>query len=148
MGFDIQLNGLRKRIQSMQEMAGHIAIDIVNELSEIGEAQAKGLAQVDTGEMRAATHIEPAKIEDGIVKGGFYNNSDHAIFVEYGTGQRGVSGEVANGQEKDPDASISYRADWKGMRAYPFFYPASKLVAEAMPEVLEKYGTKLMGGST
>lgn len=144
--FSAQIEGFRKRIQANIDQAGNTAIDMVNELTNLGEAQAKANAQVDSGELRASIHMKPAEIEGGEVEGSWGTNNDHAIFNEYGTGQRGESGIVGNGLEKDPDSSVSYSQDWKGMRAFPFMYPASKLVAEEMPNILEKYAGKFLKG--
>ena len=47
MGIEINLNGLKKRIAGMEAAVESIAVDMVNELSEIGAAQARALAPVD-----------------------------------------------------------------------------------------------------
>ena len=146
MGFQIQLNGLKKRISDMEEMAGYRAMDMVNELTGIGEAQAKALAPVDYGELRESIHMTAARITDeGIVEGSFGTNCDHAIFMEYGTGQKGIAGIVTNGQEKDPE-DVAHREDWPGVPAQPYMYPATKLVMEASADIHEKYKKKFIEG--
>lgn|GEM_PF-1572494 len=149
MGIEINLNGLKKRIAGMEAAVESIAVDMVNELSEIGAAQARALAPVDSGELRESIHEGVGlsnKPEDGTIVGGYRTNSDHAVYPEYGTGQGGISGAVANGQEKDPETGITYREDWKGMPAQPYMYPSAKEVEKSLPDVLKKYGEKLVGG--
>ena len=146
MGIEINLNGLKKRIAGMQAASEGIAVDMVNELSEIGAAQARALAPVDSGELRESIHESQVVQNDGEVTGGYRTNSDHGVYLEYGTGQGGISGAVANGQEKDPETGITYREDWKGMPAQPYMYPSAKTVEEELPGILEKYGEKLVGG--
>jgi len=146
MAFEVQVNGLRKRIADMEEMIGYRAIDMVNELSGIGEAQAKALAPVQSGELRESIHMQAAKIEGDEVVGSFGTNCDHAVFAEYGTGQRGMSGLTANGQPKDPDESVTYTETWPGMEARPYMYPASQLLAEVADDVRTKYAKKIVGG--
>ncbi len=46
---------------------------------------------------------------------------EYAPYVEFGTGQRGS----ASGGDKAPGIT-GYRADWSGMPAQPFLYPALK----------------------
>jgi len=148
-GIEINLNGLKKRIAGMEAAVESIAVDMVNELSEIGAAQARALAPVDSGELRESIHEGVGlsnKPEDGTIVGGYRTNSDHAVYPEYGTGQGGISGAVANGQEKDPETGITYREDWKGMPAQPYMYPSAKEVEKSLPDVLKKYGEKLVGG--
>lgn len=149
MGIEINLNGLKKRIAGMEAAAESIAVDLVNELSEIGAAQARALAPADSGELRESIHEGVGlseKPEEGTIAGGYRTNSDHAVYLEYGTGQGGISGAVANGQEKDPETGITYREDWKGMPAQPYMYPSAKAVEEELPGILAKYGEKLVGG--
>lgn len=149
MGIEMNLNGLRKRIAGMEAAAEGIATDMVNELSEIGAAQARALAPRDSGELVESIHEGVGlseKPEEGTIMGGYRTNSDHAVYVEYGTGQGGMSGAVANGQAKDPETGISYREDWQGMPAQPYMYPSAKVIEEELPGVLDKYGKQLVGG--
>ena len=48
-------------------------------------------------------------------------SNPHAAYVEFGTGRRGAeSGRFAGG----------YDADWAGMRAQPYMYPAAQAMKE------------------
>lgn len=145
----MNLNGLKKRIAGMTANSEKIAVDMVNELSEIGAAHARALApigKVKGGELHESIREKPAGQKDEEVVGGYGTINDHAVFVEYGTGQGGISGAVTNGQEKDPETGISYREDWKGMPATPYMYPSAKEVEKKLPGILEKYGKQLVGG--
>jgi hypothetical protein len=145
MGIEIQSSGFRKRIQAMQARAPTEATAFVNEVSKMGQTLAQNFAAVDSGELRESILLDPVRIEDGEIVGGYGTNNDHAVYVEYGTGQRGLSGEVANGMAKDPEP-VNYREDWAGMPAQPFMYPAIKEVEKELPAMLEKLGKNIVGG--
>lgn len=149
MGIEINLNGLKKRIAGMEAAAESVAVDMVNELSVLGARIARENAPHDSGELMNSIHEGVGlseKPEEGTIAGGYRTNSDHAVYLEYGTGQGGISGAVANGQEKDPETGITYREDWKGMPAQPYMYPSAKAVEEELPGILEKYGKQIVGG--
>ena len=145
MGIEIKSSGFRKRIAEMRARAPEEATAFVNEVSKMGHTLAQNFAAEDSGELRESILLDPVRIEDGEIVGGYGTNSDHAVYVEYGTGQRGLSGEVANGLTKDPEP-VSYREDWSGMPAQPFMYPAVKEVEKELPAMLEQLGKKIVGG--
>ncbi len=145
MGIEIQASGFRKRISEMQARAPVEATAFVNEVSSMGHSLAQNFAAVDSGELQLSIQLDPVRVEDGEIVGGYGTRSDHAVYVEYGTGQRGLSGEVANGLIKDPEP-VSYREDWAGMPAQPFMYPAVKEVEKELPAMLEQLGKKIVGG--
>ena len=131
----------------MEASAKKVAIDMVNELSLAGAAQARALAPVDSGELRLSIQESQVEQIDDEIIGGYGTVNDHAVYLEYGTGQGGISGAVANGQEKDPEQGITYRQDWKGMPAQPYMYPSAKEVERELPDTLAKYGKQLIGGN-
>lgn len=146
MGVEFKASGFQKRIREMRARAPVEAEAFVTELTNQGLTAAKALCPVDSGELRLSLLPEPVGMKDGEITGGYATNSDHALFVEYGTGQRGLSGAVANGAEKDPEP-VDYREDWPGMPAQPYMYPSVKSLEENLPETLKKLGQKIIGGA-
>lgn len=91
----------------------------ISKATAIVESQAKNLCPVDTGNLRSSIHSQT--IDEGLT-GKVYTNTEYAPYVEFGTGQRGIS----SGYEKSNELGLSYRADWAGQEAQPFMYPALK----------------------
>ncbi len=56
----------------------------------------------------------------------------YGVFVEFGTGQKGMEG--GNTYDGHTDLSISYNASWPGMKARPFIRPA---VYDLYPKLVE-----------
>jgi HK97 gp10 family phage protein len=54
------------------------------------------------------------------VEGIVSTDVEYAAYVEYGTGRRGAASDVERPE------SIAYKADWAGMEAMPYLYPALK----------------------
>lgn len=89
----------------------------VTDATEKCTARAKAYAPVDTGTLRESIHNDVSTDDEGY-NGLVSTKQEYAEYVEYGTGQRG---ETTN---KNPEVDVRYRADWLGMRAQPFMYPA------------------------
>lgn len=123
--FDVELEGLDEIGNAMDDIPEAILAG-----GEIGVGKglrriisvAKPLTPVKTGALRRSfgTKVERAA---GGVDGTAYNVSDHAEYVELGTGRRGAA---SPSPPKSP-GSVQYSADWPGMAAQPFLYPALKL---------------------
>lgn len=81
------------------------------------QAVAKKSAPVDTGNLRTSIHAK-VRENDNIVTGTVEPTVEYAPYLEFGTGQRGMSSSI----ERPED--IRYSADWKGQDAQPYMYPA------------------------
>lgn len=91
----------------------------VKDATTFVHAQAKLLAPRDKGDLAGSIHMTVTN-EGKSVIGKVYTNNDHAVFNEFGTGQRGASSPV------QAPVALEYRADWAGMQAQPYMYPALK----------------------
>jgi hypothetical protein len=81
-------------------------------------ATAKLLAPVDRGELRNSITSYVGR-KGGTADGVTIATSDHAVYVEMGTGDRGHASD--NG--KAPGVA-TYTAGWPGMAAQAYMYPA------------------------
>ena len=88
----------------------------VDEASERIFTEALALVPYKTGELHDSGALIPATDQGGQVVGGFEFTSDHAVYVEYGTGRRGASSPGAGEGPYDPN--------WPGMAAQPYVRPA------------------------
>ena len=110
------LDRLQKKLNQLSEVD---LTNIVKKATTFVQGQAKTLAPVDTGELRRSIHTEVKKENKAIV-GRVYTNNDHAVYVEFGTGQRGAESPI------DRPINVTYKQDWAGMSAQPYLYPALK----------------------
>ena len=109
-----------ERLQNKLDKLGNADITrVVRNATTFVHAQAKMLAPRDTGDLAGSIHMAVNK-EGNEVIGKVYTNNDHAVFNEFGTGIRGASSNV------EAPVSLTYKADWPGMYAQPFMYPALK----------------------
>ena len=92
--------------------------EIVKETCLFIEGQAKRDAPIDTGALANSIMQDVARYDQGWV-GVVSATSDHAAFVNYGTGSRGASSSVP-----ERPAEISYTNSWLGMVARPFMSQA------------------------
>jgi HK97 gp10 family phage protein len=117
---DIQIKGLEELTAEVEALSGAmnlaLKLGVLKSLAKI-TASEKSLAARDTGEMAQKTHFEMLQVVKGIV-GRTYNNARHAVYNEFGTGQRGAASPNDN-----PNVNPKYSADWLGMAAQPFMYP-------------------------
>lgn len=97
------------------------------------QKNAKLLCPVETGQLRNSIK-EDGEINGDEINCKVYTNSDHAIYPEFGTGQRGSESDI------DRPEGISYKADWKGQVAQPYMTPAylhAKNTGEVEQEVIK-----------
>lgn len=106
----------------------------VGQVGERIKRQAKYNAPVRDGYLRNSIHSYTREEGDEI-KGKVYTNCEYAIYVNYGTGQRGVK-QDANGN------SISHKANWKGQAPQPFMDTA--YLYGKNNNILEKQVTKVI----
>ena len=76
------------------------------------------LVAVDTGDLKASGHVEVTQVGKQVFAAVEYT-SDHAAFVEFGTGQRGAASPGAG--------DVPYNPSWPGMAAQPYLRPAYDL---------------------
>ena len=75
-----------------------------------GRTAGGGKARSSPGELRRSIQVRSSRRRDATIAE-IYTACDHAVYVEFGTGQRG-------------DPSAAHRADWAGMPAQPYLRPA------------------------
>lgn len=109
----------------------------VERSAEIVLEEAEAIVPVDTGDLRDSGHVEAVSdIQAAVVF-----DSDHAVYVEYGTGQRGAASPGAGEGPYDPN--------WPGMVAQPYLRPALDTARPAIVELFRDNfaaATKLLGG--
>lgn len=89
--------------------------------------------QTDNGGVRLRDTISERVENDGMIGTVVSSASGpraHVLYNEFGTGQRGA------GSPAPPkwDGPLSYRADWPGMAARPFMFPAIEAQREEYPK--------------
>lgn len=127
--------GLESLLNKLNKLGGNVEETLYNSISKqtkFIQGEAKELCPVDTGDLRNSIKANTIKNKNEIV-GTVSTNSDHAAFVEFGTGK---VGERTNTNTK---VNVSYKQDkwlanipdvgprWiEGQPAQPYFYPALK----------------------
>lgn len=82
------------------------------------QKNAKYLAPVGkTGQLRNSIKTKSETAQDG-AEAQVYTNLDYAVYVEFGTGQRGKESNI------DRPEGVHYKADWPGQAAQPYMTPA------------------------
>lgn len=81
-------------------------------------------APEDSGDLKRSIHVEDgdSKYEKVVVAGTGLPDG-RAVYNEYGTGQRG---ETGNHPEPADDTNLTYRSDWAGMAPQPYMTPAAE----------------------
>lgn len=103
------------------------AIQLSTEQSaDIVLEEAEAIVPVDTGELRESGHteVERAGLQSTAA---VVFDSEHAGYVEFGTGQRGAESPGAGEGPYDPN--------WPGMPAQPYLRPALDTARPAITEV-------------
>lgn len=129
--------GLESLLKKLDKLGGNIEETLKLSMQKQGElvkGDAKDLAPVDIGDLRQSINRKTT-ISKGNITSTIYTNSDHAAYVEFGTGTVGQNTQVAN---KYP-GPLAYKQDkWKvnipgvgprwiaGQPAQPYLYPALK----------------------
>lgn len=132
-----KVQGLDSLLKKLSKLGGNVDEVLFKSLQKQGElvkGDAKDLCQVDTGDLRQSIR-KSTKRHKGKIVSKIYTNSDHAAYVEFGTGQVGQNtpvtdkypGPLAYKQDKwlanIPDVGLRYIA---GQPAQPYLYPALK----------------------
>ena len=120
-----QIKGLDSLLKKLNSLGGDVETTVKKSMSKnikLVKGEAKMLAPVDTGDLRKSIYSR-TESNKSRVRGIVYTNSDHAGYMEFGTGQKGAA---SPSPPKDPDARISYKEDWVGVPAQPYMYPALK----------------------
>ncbi|WP_286910756.1 HK97-gp10 family putative phage morphogenesis protein [Clostridium sp. UBA1652] len=127
--------GLESLLKKLNALGGNVEETLYKSIQNQGQLvkdDAQDLVPVDTGDLKKSIHRETKKLKGKIVSI-IYTNSDHAAYVEFGTGK---VGEETN---QNTNVSVSYKQDkwlvnipdvgprWiKGQPAQPYLYPALK----------------------
>lgn len=127
--------GLESLLNKLNKLGGNVEETLYNSIAKqtkFIQGEAKELCPVDTGDLRNSIKANTIKNKNEIV-GTVSTNSDHAAFVEFGTGK---VGERTNTNTK---VNVSYKQDkwlanipdvgprWiEGQPAQPYLYPALK----------------------
>lgn len=90
------------------------------------------LVAVDTGELKSSGEVS---VDDSgkTVVGTVRYTSEHAEFVEFGTGAAGAGSAGAS-------PNVAYNPDWPGMPAQPYLRPAYD---ETKPEILDLFRSNI-----
>ena len=131
-----EIVGIKSLISKLSSLDLESAVEqtIRKNIKETVQAQAKELCPVDTGDLRGSIK-EEVKVSGSEVTGVVSTNSDHATYIEFGTGKVGENTPVADKYPGD----LAYKQDkWKGnipdvgwrwiagQPAQPYLYPALK----------------------
>ncbi len=117
----IGIESLLKKLEKMGGNVEKVMVKSIGKQTKLVLGEAKLLAPVDTGDLRNSIKSNVKKSNNGVV-GTVSTNSDHSAYVEFGTGQKGIKSP----SPPKYDGNISYTAEWSGMPARPYLYPALK----------------------
>ena len=134
----MSINGVESLLNKLDKLGGNSEVVLYKSLQKQGElvkSEAKTLCPVDSGDLRKSIRKSTKRYKGKIVAR-VYTNSDHAAYVEFGTGMRG---EASN---TNSNVEVAYKQDWSGMEAQPYLYPALKnnegKIVENIKEDLKK----------
>ena len=152
------LDGLFKQLDSIADIKPDL-MKIMDRAGEFIAADARNLAPVQYGDLRKS--IQHSVKDDGeTIRTKVFTNSDHAAFVEFGTGpvgaanHEGISPDVVPRYRKDKwlgvipelktenDAGIRYIA---GQPAQPYLYPALANNEEELEKYIQKETADAIG---
>ena len=139
--------GLESLLRKLNKLGGNIdevLTQSIGQQTKLVQGDAKDLCPVDLGDLRNSIKGNVKKYKGRIV-GVVSTNSDHAAYVEFGTGK---VGERTN---KNTKVSVSYKQDkwlvnipdvgprWiEGQPAQPYLYPALKNNEERIIENIKE----------
>ncbi|MDU5106529.1 MULTISPECIES: HK97-gp10 family putative phage morphogenesis protein [unclassified Clostridium] len=128
----VGLDSLLKKLNKLGGNIDEVLTQSIGEQTKLVQGDAKDLCPVDMGDLRNSIKGNVKKYNGRIV-GVVSTNSDHAAYVEFGTGK---VGERTN---KNTSVNVSYKQDkwlvnipdvgprWiEGQSAQPYLYPALK----------------------
>lgn len=117
-----KIKGLDSLLKKLESLGGDVETTVKKSMSKnikLVQGEAKLLAPVDTGDLRKSIYRR-TESNKSRVRGIVYTNSDHAAYMEFGTGQKGAETNT------NTEVSVSYKEDWTGVPAQPYMYPALK----------------------
>jgi len=151
------MDGLLAKLASMKEIDEAI-YKSVDECGQFVRDDARLRVPVDTGDLRKSIDHTTTK-ENGEIISVVHTNSDHAVFVEFGTGPVGA----ANHAGTSPDFPVTYSMEkWRGVipelksdtdsgiryiagqAAQPYLYPAIKDNEEQITEKIRTDAIRAM----
>lgn len=103
---------------AVEQIVSRVAAAVTTSAEQVANdvlETAQGIVPVRSGDLRDSGHTVLTQ-EQGAVSAAVVFDSDHAAFVEFGTGQRGAS---SPGAGPGP-----YNDAWPGMEAQPYLRPA------------------------
>lgn len=127
MNFRAQSSFSGLNIAVAQAVFEQAALLSVEQGAEIVLEEAEAIVPVDTGELRESGHVEMVTSGGAQPSAAVVFDSEHAAYVEYGTGVRGAASAGAGEGPYDPD--------WPGMAAEPYLRPALDTSRAAIVEV-------------
>lgn len=115
------VKGLDKLHAKFNAIANINVAKAVKKATTFVQGQAKELAPFDTGRLKGSIRMK-VDVKDSNVIGKVYTNLEYAQYLEFGTG---ISGDGSYPYSPD-GLNLTYKKDWKGMKARPYMYPALK----------------------
>lgn len=132
-----KIEGLNSLLNKLNSLGGNVEKTMYQAVNKMGlfvQGEAKDLCPSNTGDLRQSIQCNTVQA-NGKVSSVISTNSDHAPYVEFGTGPKGehtpvenkYPGELAYKQDKwlvnIPDVGWRYI---EGQPAQPYLYPALK----------------------
>lgn len=130
-----EIKGIKNLMSKLDSLGGNVETTMHKAIEYCGkyvEDEAKLNCPVDIGDLRQSIQHQTIN-ESGHVSSTVYTNSDHAAYVEFGTGKVGES------TNKNSNVNVAYTQDkWlanipgvgpryiNGQPAQPYLYPALK----------------------
>lgn len=140
----VGLDSLLKKLNKLGGNIDEVLTQSIGQQTKLVQGDAKDLCPVDMGDLRNSIKGNVKKYKGKIV-GVVSTNSDHAAYVEFGTGR---VGERTN---KNTSVNVSYKQDkwlvnipdvgprWiEGQPAQPYLYPALKNNEERIIENIKE----------
>jgi len=115
-----KLEGLEDVLATLSALGGEVKASTKKGLHRGAkkiQKNAKLLCPTDTGQLKNSIKTSAEETEDGAIAK-VYTNSDHAAYVEFGTGVRGASSHI------DRPEGIHYNSRYMGQKAQPYMSPA------------------------
>ncbi|WP_300347568.1 HK97-gp10 family putative phage morphogenesis protein [Clostridium sp.] len=125
------IDNLMKKLNELGVNAEEVVKKSMRKNIQLVKDEAKLLCPARDGDLRKSIRSS-VSIKKGTIKGMVYTNSDHAAYVEFGTGIRGQS------SNSNTEVNVRYKQDWSGMEAQPYLYPALKNNKDKVLNEIEK----------
>lgn len=150
----VKIIGCEALYQKLKRMGGDadaVVANVNEQTVTIAAADARGRCPKgapkggEKGSVHLVNTISERRDADGKkvwVTCGSNSRDAHAAYVEFGTGQRGS----ASPSPPKWDGPLSYRADWDGMAAQPFLFPASEQQRIEYPQRMRQAMRKAIAG--